>query len=797
MNHGIQVRLLPLPLLFLMSHAVLAAAPVARSGELDLSGISATDPIRLAGEWEHHWLQLLDPISPATVKPLKEQSFMRLPGVWSGPGYATLRLKIRTGKPRSRWQLNIPDLSQAYRLYANGQLIAQNGVVGKNAEEEKPEWRPTTAFVNTVTGDIELTLLTSNFHHRVGGAWYPIEMRAASPGESAVDFISSGTLISIAISVLLAALALQSLLLYAFGQRNTAQIYFALLCVIFAFRALLVGDRFIAQQWPGASWIALVRLEYVTFYAALPIVLEYMIALFALPVSKYVRGLFLATSVSFSIITLFTPATIFSHLLPSYQLLTFLFLGYLTNYIFHAIKENLQGSRLFALGALIAGGATINDLAHAAGWINTLDALPYAWLVFMLIQNSILAKMQTRAFSQLRELSVSLENAVEERTRSYKEEKLRAEEANRVKEQFLSSMSHEIRTPLNGVLGSLQLLEAMSLPEKSLPMLRILRSSVDNLLNIVNNILDLAQLSAHSPAINAVDFDAWQMIEALKNTHTSHAAAKGLSFNIETSPHLPRFLYGDGTKLRQILNNLISNAIKFTPSGSVSAQFLYVIGEDQTVQIQFRVSDTGIGIEKSDMANLFEPFMRLSRKSRPAQDGAGIGLAITKRLIDAMGGTIRIESNKDRGSSFIVAIPLVAQSTNLGSMMIEESLRRCKKILVVEDNEVNAIVAREIITKLGHSVDVAENGVEALEHCLKKKYDLIFMDIQMPRMDGVAATEEIRRRPDNSQKTPIIALTANVFPEDELRYLKAGMNAVLAKPISLKEIEQTIARYAA
>ncbi|HKL39193.1 MAG TPA: ATP-binding protein, partial [Cryomorphaceae bacterium] len=378
--------------------------------------------------------------------------------------------------------------------------------------------------------------------------------------------------------------------------------------------------------------------------------------------------------------------------------------------------------------------------------------------------------------------------------------KIRAEESEKHEQQFLANMSHEIRTPMNAVLGMTNLLLDTSLDEKQVKYLKAINTSSKNLLVIINDILDLSKLEAGKMEIERIPFRIRDVIENVSETNRFKAEEKGLNFEINISPDIPDVVKGDPTRLNQIITNLCSNAIKFTEKGRIT------ISVDQPKEshfISFRVIDTGIGIPEDKLHLLFSNFKQVDSSTFRKYGGTGLGLSISKTLIELQGGKVEVKSEYGKGSEFSVQIPY-----EVGDLEDVKSLDGNKKsdyssltgmrILIAEDNEYNQIVVNDTLESLIPDVhlDIAENGLIALEMATANEYDAILMDAQMPEMDGLDSTRSIRKLPDSTKsQIPIIALTASVHKADIDKCLDAGMNDFVPKPFTRDELLGTLAKY--
>jgi signal transduction histidine kinase/DNA-binding response OmpR family regulator len=372
-----------------------------------------------------------------------------------------------------------------------------------------------------------------------------------------------------------------------------------------------------------------------------------------------------------------------------------------------------------------------------------------------------------------------------------------AEAGARTKSAFLATMSHEIRTPLNGVLGMAALLRRSGLSSEQMEHVETIRSCGDALLSIIDDILSFSKLETGMVEIEQVPFGLARLVNSAVRVSLGPAQAKNLELAFELAPDLPPFVRGDEKRIRQVLLNLLSNAVKFTPHGSVRLRVRAGEGGGEP-RLRFEVTDTGIGIPDSAKDRLFKEFSQGDASINRRFGGTGLGLAISKRLIEAMGGAIGVISTPGTGSSFWFEIPLhVAEAPAEAEQAADvQDPERGLRILVVEDMAVNQKVAKGMLRSLGHLVDIAEDGEAALAKVKSRPYDLIFMDMQMPRMNGLEATAAIRAL-ESGKSVPIIAMTANVFATDRDTCLAGGMDDFVGKPINVPDLAAAIARVSA
>ena len=758
-----------------------ASLPVAINGQIDLTKQEFSEPIALDGQWDFYWNSFINGTDTTSHRPV----LVDFPFKWNGytlngkelPPYGFATYKLIVVLPQKRGQLTIamPDVYSAYKLFINGKLVSVNGQVSTSAEGFIPQFMYHAVDVPENTDTLRIILQIANFVHSKGGISKQLfignkdAVMLNRQRAEAIDLMLTGCLFMG---------GLFFLGLYLLGNRDKAILLFSLYSIIYGYRIIGTDNYVLHTLLPNINFYLAIRIEYTTLFTGIALFGLYTLFLYPANVNKKIIFSILTICLSFSAAALCLPVEWFSQLINPFLVVMLFCLIYIPYVYIQAYRSRQPGS-VYALASTVALMTVFAiSLFHYWGVIGQFQLISFfCYIGFFFLQSLVLSHR----------VSFVLKRAHEE-----------AEQGLKVKEEFLSTMSHEIRTPLNSVIGISYWLLKNDPREDQVEHLDVMLFSANNLLAIVNDILDYHKIEAGKISFERIPMDIAALTKNIVKALIISAEDKGIELRLHLDDAITYKLLGDPTRLSQVITNLVQNAIKFTPKGYVEIGIEVTAQTDTHVTLNIRVTDTGIGISKEKQKLIFERFTQADSSTSRGYGGTGLGLAICKKLLELQHTTLNLVSEINTGSTFYFKQtfdkgPELSLSTGTPNKVKEESRSlNGTAILLVEDNALNVMVVRKFLQSWGATIDVAVNGIDALEKLDVSRHKLILMDLHMPEMDGYESSKRMR---ENGVKIPIIALTANLHNEVEPQVKEAGMNDIVVKPFLPDELYRKVVYY--
>lgn len=745
-------------------------------GVLDLRSMQIEhQEISLAGEWLFYWNQLLTPGDTP-----RDTGYTRFPGLWHNLtvngeklpsiGYATYGLTLILPHNAPPIGLRIPDIYSSYRLFVNDNIAAHQGNPAISKQEASPFWGRQIIMLPSNIDTVKLLLQVANFWHSKGGPHKTMVLGDITKvvRESRVDWgldaVTTGF-------VLMSGFLFFGL--YLFAKNDKPILYFALFCLAYSYRILGTGPYTIFTVFPEINWFLALRVEYLSLIWAVVFLFEYIRHLYPAETNNFIIRVLLGISIAFSIMVITTPVYWFTSVMPFYLVLLFFYLAYASYVFVFAYLHKRQGSDFALLSTSIAIVVFL--------FLN-LDYFKIAPVMKVMICSGYILFLFLQAIILSSRFAYTLKRSA-----------IQAQLGVKAKSEFLSTMSHEIRTPLNAIVGLVHLLLKGNPAPAQKDTIEGILFSANNLRALVDDILDYNKLEANKMQLEQIDMNLRDMVKHIITGEQGFADSKKIILEYELDSRTPMLVKGDPVRITQVITNLVHNAIKFTDEGSVKLRLQVNKLEQEKVSVTIRVEDTGIGIAPDQRKKIFKRFVQADSSTSRKYGGSGLGLPISKKILALYQSRLEFDSTPGVGSVFwfTLSFPVVTETPGRTADLLDTSDKQLQgyHILVVEDNQLNAMIAQSILEGFGAKVELAANGREALSKFDATIHHVVVMDLNMPEMDGFEATKQIR---NSGMLVPVVALTATQTYEIAEKANAAGITAIVEKPFDPEALCATI-----
>lgn len=748
--------------------------------------------INLDGKWQFYWNKLL---SPQDLKndSIKATGYYPVPMYWTkyeglnlpAKGFATYRLKIKTNGKLQSLGIKAPEIYTEFKLWINGKLIDEHG----SFTDGKVKFlNPKTYSFASNTDTIDIVIQIKNYSHGNAGIGQSFILGNSDEiyKQRYYAIIKEMVLIGICCFA-----GLYHLILFLFRKKEKNLLFFGFFCLAIALRTILTGETSLMEFFPNLQFALTSRISTISVTLCMLTFITFTYYQFQEESPKLITKTLLILNGTYSVIIVFAPTFVYSSM---FQYYFFIILASAILIIYIAFKCALKGSItaiIFSIGVSFLIIAGINDMLYYLQIIETGYYVVFGFVLFILAQSMLLSIGFANDYNVIKKLSQRLQIL------------------DKLKDDFLANTSHELRTPLNGIIGiSESLIDGATgtLPAKTIENLKLVVSSGKRLSALINDILDYSKLKNNDIIIKNQEVDFKQLVSVVTTIIKSTNPGNNVLFIDAIPTNLP-LVQGDEDRLQQIMYNILGNAVKFTKEG-----YIKVTAEEKNNFVKICVEDTGIGIPNDKLEDIFKPFEQVEESSQREFGGTGLGLSITKKMIERHGGSIWIESEVGKGSKFYFTLKKAlspSQNHTLDSKLFniidttenklaavdnKNSFSSPKmgnnssfKILVVDDEEINLQVITNILTIQNYTIDIAMNGLTALDLIKNKPYDLVLLDIMMPKMSGYEVCKIIRKS-STIYELPIIMLTAKNQPEDITAAFSLGANDYIIKPFDKNEL---------
>lgn len=788
-------------------------APLAINGILDTTtwDFSKKGFLKLDGAWEFYWKNFYTPKDFSDFKNLNSTiritppSYQLVPSIWNsyfdhenqldGKGYATFRLRIKLKDYNHVYAIKIIDIATSYKVWIDGEELWKAGKLGMSKEESSPAYNSKVLEFKPSNEYVEIVFHVSNFYHSKGGLWNFIEFGLAEHIEESRE---SQTNFEFFMFGSLSIMAFYHFGLYALRKKDKSTLFFGLVCFIIAIRILLTGERYLFKlSEDTVYWITLVKLEFMTVYLTTPFFILFLESIYPKDTKKIISHVSLGIGIIFSLITLLLDTYITTGLVKYFQVLLLFLILYVGYVLIIINSRKREGAIWVAFGLIVFLGTLINDLLYLNNFIYTGFLFPLGLFVFIFSQSFILSMRFSKAFTTVESMSEKLVTL------------------DKLKDDFLANTSHELRTPLNGIIGIAEsMLEDASnkLSFEIKQNLSLIVASGRRLSSLVNDILDFSKLKNHEIELQIRQIDLKQIADLVIKLSSPLIQEKEIIL-INSIPNDFPEIWADENRIIQVFHNLVGNAIKFTEYGEIR-----ISAEYKPVATTIYIADTGIGIPKEKFGIIFQSFEQIDNSTSREYGGTGLGLGITKQLVELHGGKIWVDSSVGKGSTFYFSIPnlhLENKKKKIVTKLIKNQffipelktgypvpldkivdfpeIKNIEKatnrftILAVDDEPINLQVIVNHLNGLNYKVITANNGSTALKLIENDLPDLVLLDLMMPKLSGYEVCKILRvKYPIHT--LPIIILSAKNQTNDIILGLESGANDYMHKPFHKKEL---------